>query len=618
MSRSLGLFLFLFLSTSLLFANEKLVTDVNQFIKWLESHQVEIGKCLPKKTATVYQLCDGTEVDRREIEKLFRGSVEEVVSFVKDREINLEVFCKDQQAQGVFKKYCVAKKRKEFEKISTLHGQFLPLENTILLHSSASKGSLIHEYIHYLQYKNKKEFFGKRYKFERVELQKRIVAGMDSIIVRVSEIQQKGESNTKVSPFLSEMVQLAGLLKSFSKWQDLIDERNIFQLYLLYGKDLGVEKVDLELAKTNMGFICKRSDVRALLSDDQCTDDIDPGHLKKYFSAVRSVVEEIRPRPDLKLVKKFVENVPKVSKKQSLEEKVELLKSYVYKNWNMKADDTYLSRKQLDNILPDSALEHNRAHCVGLTSLFLIGGEAMGLNGYLVRIPKHVFPRFCQEKKCLNVETLKDGLITDDDYYFKNGYITKESVKGTSYLKSLDTESSLKSSLYLSLGYIAGNAQQLELAEYLYKKAIDNGRDFAEGYSNLASVYAAKGKGRQARVYLRIALQVNPKHSPSQLNMGVLFFKEGKLDSALKHYNRAIIIDPLFVEAYLKRSELFEKKGDKKKMLLDLERALAIQPKLCSIISRVLGLEKDSKRVVSYRSDLTKYKEANECISVGN
>lgn len=59
-------------------------------------------------------------------------------------------------------------------------------------------------------------------------------------------------------------------LRSFAKWQDLIDERNIFLLYLKFGKDFGASEEDIALAKKNMGFICANDKIKPLLPESDC------------------------------------------------------------------------------------------------------------------------------------------------------------------------------------------------------------------------------------------------------------------------------------------------------------------------------------------------------------
>ncbi len=603
------------LLSSLSWAGIDIKQQTLSFTQWLTKHQLQLGNCVPTEKDGNYHLCDGTTVNKKELKNLFSKSEDQLVTFLKAKKIAVEIFCKDSSLKMPFQKHCAKnQKRKSFQKISYLHGQYKPLENTILLHSSASKGSLVHEYIHYQQYQNKNRFQGKRYKYERIQLQKQLIAQMDRIIAVVSAKEKAGVSPSQLKPLLLEAVQISNLMKGFSKWQDLIDERGIFQLYINFGAQFGASDEDIALAKKNMRFICKRNDLKKIIPRTQCTFGSEIKNYN-YQQALKEILNEIRETPDLKNFNRFIANVPKMAKGLSLEKKIKLLRDYIYKHWKMESDDSFLSRNKQDNILPDSTLKIRRGHCVGLTSLFLVAGEKAGMESFLVRVPEHVFPRFCQNDRCLNVETLKKGIAVDDDYYFKNGYFSKEEIEGTSYFKTLKETKHLKSSIYLSLGYIAAKANQLSLAEFLYKKSIDTSRGFAEGYSNLAGIFAAQGKKRQAKTYLKIALDINPKHLPTLVNMGIMKQHEKKYEDALSNYNVAIKTNPTYLQAYLKRASLHELQNREKKMLLDYESALIIQPRLCSIRRKILPLIRGSKKIKKYKMMLSRMTKFNRCLN---
>lgn len=178
---------------------------------------------------------------------------DELVTF----KITLKVFCKPQEISGSFKKYCTPNDQNNAQKNARLQGQYHPVTNTIDIQSDAYQGSLIHEYIHYLQYKNENLIDEKRYKFERANLQQSLVKLMDEKTLEVKE-SAKEKNQKKVKELVAIVVQASGQLMNYSPWQDLIDEKNIFLLYKKFGHEFGVKDEDLALASLNMGFICKR------------------------------------------------------------------------------------------------------------------------------------------------------------------------------------------------------------------------------------------------------------------------------------------------------------------------------------------------------------------------
>ena len=562
-----------------------LISEINSFHSWLDIHQQELERCQLERAGDSITLCDKTVVSLKEMKQLFAMSAQELVQYIKDAGINLEISCAS--TSGPFDKHCQKhSKRKAFKKRYHLHGQFLGRENTILLRSDALKGSLIHEYVHYLEFNNKNLLWGRRYKFERVELEKKIIVRMDEIIAQVKDNEARLKKEGKLKGLLKEMVAISGGLQKFSKWQDLIDERNIFMLYIKWGDLFGATDQDVALAKKNMNFICKRSDFKSL-PKNQCPKlKIKKSHLEE----VKQVISYLRPKPNFELLDKFIQGInPK--KKESLKQTVKRVKEYIYNDWKMVADTSYKSISKKDNILPDTTLDTHHAHCVGLSTLYLLAFEKLGISAELIRIPRHVLVQVCVGSECYYIETLKKGLIINKDFYFKNNYTTKAELEKTFYFKP----AKLSSSLYLSLGFIANGAKQYELADILYKKSIDTDRRFADAYSNLAGVYQQQGKARMAKSYLEIALKVNPVHTSSLVNKALMLWNsEGNKakKNILELLKKAQNINPSYIETYRVRSIILEKLGKFKKSFVNQLVVSLQQSKNCIHVERLFYLQK--------------------------
>ncbi|MGE3611491.1 MAG: hypothetical protein AB7I27_18000 [Bacteriovoracaceae bacterium] len=257
--------------TSFAADNNKILNETVDFFDWLVAHQKDFGNCSPKKVGNDIELCDKTLVPLDNLKKMFSSTPEEVLAMLQKMNIKTEILC-DQKNSGVqtFAKSCLATSNNPiFNKVTALHGQYLPEEKKILLRSSASKGSLIHEYIHSLQSENKNMIFGKVYKSERNRFKKELTRIMDENIVIIQNLTAKNQKN-KISPYLQEFSSASQLLQYFGNWQDLIDERGIFLLYLNFAKDLNIAKEDLELAQLNMKHICKNEKLKVVIPAAQC------------------------------------------------------------------------------------------------------------------------------------------------------------------------------------------------------------------------------------------------------------------------------------------------------------------------------------------------------------
>lgn len=240
------------------------------FLSWLEKHAKDFAACEPALEGDSYVLCDKTKVDRAELRKLLAMKAPELVAELRSKGLKVLVVCDAEAKNPPLGKDCTPSSgNKMFEELDSLHGKYLPAERKILIRSSASRGSLVHEYVHHLQSENGNEIYGKAYKRKRNELQEKLEKLMDEKIALIEELEKAGKRE-ETKPHLQEFLLAAEAVRGFAPWQDLIDERGIFLLYLRHGKELGAGKEDLALARKNMGFLCKNPKLAKLLPTKQC------------------------------------------------------------------------------------------------------------------------------------------------------------------------------------------------------------------------------------------------------------------------------------------------------------------------------------------------------------
>ena len=237
-----------------------------KFFAWLAESEKTFTDCRIQKKGDVITMCDNTQVSFNELKNLFSKNTAELISELKKKKIRVEIVC-DTVLIGA---PCIPESTNStFKKVSGMHGLYVPGENKIYIRSTATPGVIIHEYLHSLQTKNKEKINGRVYKTEKNELRKEIETNLDDLMAEIKSLEQKKEK-TKLNTKVTEFVKLNSHMLAFSKWQDLIDERSIFQLFISQQKELGVGDVDLKLAKKNMKFICERRDLK--LSDSDCKD----------------------------------------------------------------------------------------------------------------------------------------------------------------------------------------------------------------------------------------------------------------------------------------------------------------------------------------------------------
>jgi hypothetical protein len=247
----------------------KSIKKAEQFLSWLNDHKKEFAGCSPQTKQDQIQLCDGTKFSVSEFKSLFKMTPEELISYVKKQNIKIEIYCKEGN-KNTFKNWCLTNNnRKFFKEVTSLHGQYLPNENTIALHSDSNLGSLIHEYLHYMQYQNKNPVYEHIYKQERIEIQNDIVKAFDVLIEEVQSLE-KQKKTEELKPLIKYATTFSSLLMKFGFWQKLIDERNLFLTYIKYSKEFNIADEDIALAKKNMGFLCHDKELKDILDKSEC------------------------------------------------------------------------------------------------------------------------------------------------------------------------------------------------------------------------------------------------------------------------------------------------------------------------------------------------------------
>jgi len=167
------------------------------------------------------------------------------------------------------------------KKVGSLHGLYVARDNTIYIRSRATVGVIIHEYIHYLQSKNTQPVLGHQYKIEKNKVIDQLNTVLDEMVAEIkqiaktaqdSKLSQAGtdEKTHQMKALTQNFLRLNDQLMQFSRWQDLIDEREVFKLFIANEKDWKIAQADMDLVKKNMGFICQRKDLLNVIADQEC------------------------------------------------------------------------------------------------------------------------------------------------------------------------------------------------------------------------------------------------------------------------------------------------------------------------------------------------------------
>jgi regulator of sirC expression with transglutaminase-like and TPR domain len=153
-----------------------------------------------------------------------------------------------------------------------------------------------------------------------------------------------------------------------------------------------------------------------------------------------------------------------------------------------------------------SVLRQRRGSCVGLGTLYLALGEALGFDARGVLLPGHFYVRQESPGAARNVELLRRGEAMGDDWYARRFPVP--SGTGAYYARPLTQEQVLG-----VIEYNVGNERRREQryveAEAAYARAARRFPTFAEAHASLGAMQHLLGELPSAAASYRTARQLN-------------------------------------------------------------------------------------------------------------
>ena len=94
-----------------------------------------------------------------------------------------------------------------------------------------------------------------------------------------------------------------------------------------------------------------------------------------------------------------------------------------------------------------------------------------------------------------------------------------------------------------------------------YRRAVEIDPFHADSHVNLGRLLHEEGEPRAAEAHYRVALAANPEHATAAFDLGVALEDMARLDEAAASYRRALEIDPDLADAHFNIAGIFEKRG---------------------------------------------------------
>ncbi len=148
--------------------------------------------------------------------------------------------------------------------------------------------------------------------------------------------------------------------------------------------------------------------------------------------------------------------------------------------------------------------------------------------------------------------------------------------------------------VFSNYGVILRNLGKLKEAEIFQRKAIKINPNFAEAYSNLGNILRVQGKLKEAQMSHIKAIKINPNLALAHSNLAKTLKDLGKLEEAQISHKKAIKIKPDFTESYSDLGKILYELGETKQSFNYFLKAIEINPRISSNYSSIARFLRDS------------------------
>ncbi len=208
---------------------------------------------------------------------------------------------------------------------------------------------------------------------------------------------------------------------------------------------------------------------------------------------------------------------------------------------------------------PTQVIRSKKGDCVGLSLLYLVIVERLGLPFFHgVMVPEHVFVRYDNGEKRINIEPTVRGWEYEDNYYEKEYNLYPAYQNDDLYLRNLSKREVL--GVFLSsLGIAYGSKEMFDKAIVELKRALEINPHDAGAHYNLGIVYLRKEMFDKAIAQSKKALEINSNLTMVHNNLAVAYFYKGQYDLAIAHFDMAIHLGAKVDRELFEALELYRK-----------------------------------------------------------
>ena len=253
-----------------------------------------------------------------------------------------------------------------------------------------------------------------------------------------------------------------------------------------------------------------------------------------------------------------------------------------------------------ENYLPDHVLSRKRGNCLGLTMLYLVLAERLGIPLQGSYVPSHSFVRYEGQGGRINIETAEKGVERADEQYARDFLLAKD----RPYLRTLGKKEMI--GVYLkSLGAAYSRNGIEEKAAELYRAAAEFDPNLPDVHFNMAISDQKMGRLEEAIAGYRRAIALDGDLAAARDNLAVALAKKGRLAEALVEARKAVDLDPRNVIARGNLAAILCACGKSEDGIREFRKVLEIQP---GNVKALAGLAKAYYSREKYR-DVVEYSD---------
>ena len=187
---------------------------------------------------------------------------------------------------------------------------------------------------------------------------------------------------------------------------------------------------------------------------------------------------------------------------------------------------------------------------------------------------------FDEKKNSKNIEKKLQSNLSKDDIIKKafNYHLQGKIAEASKYYQFFINQGFKDHRIFSNYGLILKRLGKLKEAELFIRKAIELNPNYALGYSNLGGILNSLGKFKEAELSIRKAIELNPNEAELHSNLGGILNSLGKLREAELFIRKAIELNPEYANAHYNLGNILKDLKKLSEAAISFKKAIKLQP----------------------------------------